>query len=194
MSAVVGIKVITPYQKNVMRSVRCIVYSCDFLSPNCWSLCFVCSPTHFCVEYKIQMKCTSVCIHLSSIIVFSFSQWFCVPLYILTLLILCLWFHASLIYINNCPTRCNTKHCIYYSVSSLYMFRVSTTPTIRSAQNCNCNLWYLSPMQQRLAMLEGGSGTKNITSTRGCSYSFVYSWWWVWLTPEKCTVNLQNNK
>ena len=25
---------------------------------------------------------------------------------------------------------------------------------------------------------------KNMTSTGGCSYSFVYSWWWVWLTPE----------
>ena len=29
-------------------------------------------------------------------------------------------------YINNCP-RCNTKQSIYYSASSLYMFRVSTT-------------------------------------------------------------------
>jgi len=45
-----------------------------------------------------------------------------------------------------------------------------------------------------VATLEGGSCTKNITSTGGCSYSFVYSWWWAWLTPETCTVNLQNNK
>jgi len=37
---------------------------------------------------------------------------------------------ASLIYINNCPTRCNTKQSIYYSASSLYMFRVSVTPII----------------------------------------------------------------
>ena len=45
-------------------------------------------------------------------------------------------------------------------------------------------------------LLEGGSCTKNMTSTGtgGCSYSFVYSWWWVWLTPETCRVNLQNNK
>ena len=27
---------------------------------------------------------------------------------------------------------------------------------------------------------------KNMTSTGGCSYSFVYSWWWVLLTPETC--------
>ena len=33
------------------------------------------------------------------------------------------------IYINNCPTRCNTKQSIYYSASSLYIFRVPTTPT-----------------------------------------------------------------
>ena len=41
--------------------------------------------------------------------------------------ILCLWFRASLIYINNYPTRCNTKQSIYYSASSLYMVRMSTT-------------------------------------------------------------------
>ena len=56
--------------------------------------------------------------------------------------ILCLWFRALLIYINNCPTRCNTKLSIYYSASSLYMFRVSTTPIIRSTQNCNYILRY----------------------------------------------------
>ena len=50
-------------------------------------------------------------------------------------------FRASLIYINNCPTRCNTKQSIYYSASSLYMFRVSTTP-IMSTQNCNYSLRY----------------------------------------------------
>ena len=33
----------------------------------------------------------------------------------------------------------------------------------------------------------------SMTSTGGCSYSFVYSWWWMWLTPETCRVNLQNN-
>ena len=50
----------------------------------------------------------------------------------------------SHIYINICPTRCNTKQSIYYSASPLYVFRVSTTPTIRSTQNCNYSLWYWS--------------------------------------------------
>jgi len=54
----------------------------------------------------------------------------------------CSSFRASLIYINSCPARCNTKQSIYYSASSLYMFRVSTTPIIRITQNCNYSLRY----------------------------------------------------
>ena len=56
--------------------------------------------------------------------------------------LLCIWFRASLIYINNCPSRCNTKQSIYYSASSIYMLRVSTTPVIRNTQNCNHSLRY----------------------------------------------------
>ena len=71
------------------------------------------------------------------------------------------------LYTNNCPTRCNTKQSINYSASSLYMFRVSTTPIIRSTQNCNYSLryWsyflysYLPPTWSSLATLEGGSCT-----------------------------------
>jgi len=96
---------------------------------------------------------------------------------------LCLWFRASLICINDCPTRCDTKHSFYYSANSLYMFRVSTTP-IMSTQNCNYSLRYWSYFLCSLASLEGGSRTKNMTSTGGCSYSFVYSWW-VWLMLKK---------
>ena len=47
-------------------------------------------------------------------------------------------------YIDNYPTRCNTKQSIYYSASSLYMFRVSNTPIIRNTQNCNYSLRYWS--------------------------------------------------
>ena len=32
--------------------------------------------------------------------------------------LLCLWFRASLIYINNCPTRCNTKQSIILEIHS----------------------------------------------------------------------------
>jgi len=37
-------------------------------------------------------------------------------------------------------------------------------------------------------------GGRSLHSTGGCSYSFVYSWWWVWLTPKTCRQNFQNNK
>jgi len=53
---------------------------------------------------------------------------------------------------------------------------------------------FVQRVQASLATLEGGSCTKNMTSIRGCSYSFVYSWWWMWLTPEICRMSLQNNK
>jgi len=46
--------------------------------------------------------------------------------------------------INNCPTRFNTKQSIYYSASSLYMYRVSTTPIITRTQNCNYSFRYWS--------------------------------------------------
>jgi hypothetical protein len=49
-------------------------------------------------------------------------------------------------------------------------------------------------LQVSLATLEGGSCTKYMTNNGGCSHSFVYSWWWVWLTPETCRVNVQHNK
>jgi len=38
----------------------------------------------------------------------------------------------GLLAFNHCPTRCNTKQSIYYSASSVYMFRVLTTLIIRS--------------------------------------------------------------
>jgi len=77
--------------------------------------------------------------------------------------ILCLWFRASLMCINNCPTRCNTKQSIYYSASSLHMFQVSTTPIIRSTQNCN---YCLRCGQATLATLEEGNCTKKYDQYR----------------------------
>ena len=90
-----------------------------------------------------------------------FSQWNAIWKF----LFLFLWFHALLIYINNCPTRCNTKQSIYASANSLYMFQVSTTPITKSTQNCKYSLryWsyflcsYLPPTWPSLSTLEGGS-------------------------------------
>jgi len=35
-------------------------------------------------------------------------------------------------------------------------------------------------------MLEEGRCSDTMTCTRGCSYSFMYSWWWVRWTPATC--------
>jgi len=76
----------------------------------------------------------------------------------------------SIWYRHTCrwPSGAQVEQSIYYSVSSLYMFRVSATPIIRSTQICNCSLryWsyflcsYLPPTWPSLATLEGGSCTE----------------------------------
>jgi len=43
--------------------------------------------------------------------------------------------------INKNPTRCNSMQIFIYS-KSLYMFRVSTAPIIRSTKNCNRSFRY----------------------------------------------------
>ena len=46
---------------------------------------------------------------------------------------LCSWFRVSQVYINKCPTRCNsTQSVFYFTARSLYVFRVPSTPIIRS--------------------------------------------------------------
>jgi len=67
-----------------------------------------------------------------------------------------------------------------------------TVTTASGTDHIVCAATSLQRGQASLATLEGGMAS--MTSSGGCSYSFVYSWWWVWLTPETCRVNLQNNK
>jgi len=45
-------------------------------------------------------------------------------------IILCSWFRASFIYINNCLTRCNTKQSIYYSASYCKCFGRQPHPSL----------------------------------------------------------------
>ena len=105
----------------------------------CYHLCFiVLRLEHFvreCIECKKahgmnNTKCSDHCLIM---IRNTMNSWILHELRIKRP-ILCLWFRASLTFINNCPTRRNTKQSIYSSASSLYMFRVSTTPIIRSTQ------------------------------------------------------------
>jgi len=61
----------------------------------------------------------------------------------------------------------------HYTVSFiwklLYMFRVATSPIIKSA----------------LAAI-AASSSNGVTDTRCCSYSCMRSWWWVEVPPETC--------
>ena len=89
----------------------------------------------------------------------------------------------------------------YFTAGSLYIFRVLSTPIIRSTLNCIYSLRYrfyyrcsYLLLTWPLATSEEGSCNDNITCTGGCRYSLMYSWWWVWRSPEICRVTLQWNK
>jgi len=83
------------------------------------------------------------------------------------------------------------------STNSLYMFRVSSTPIIRSTQNCNYSLRYcaatsLQRGQASLAVLEGGSCTKNMTSTSTNSlYMFRVSSTPIIRSTQNCNYSLR---
>ena len=54
--------------------------------------------------------------------------------------------------------------------------------TVTAASGTGHSIW-------ATAFLQRCSNT--MTCTKGCSYSFMYSWWWVRWTPETCRVILQ---
>jgi len=64
-----------------------------------------------------------------------------------------------------------------------------------TAASRTCRITYLSnnlpPAWPNLATLEERCCSDAVTCTRGCSYSFMYSWWWVRWTPEICKDILQ---
>jgi len=55
----------------------------------------------------------------------------------------------------------------------------------------DCLTSNLPPTWPGMATLEEGCCSDTMTCTRGCSYSFMYSWWWVLWTPETCRAILQ---
>jgi len=69
--------------------------------------------------------------------------------------------------------RCNTKQTIYYSASSLYMFRVSTAPIVRSTQNCNYSLRYWSYfLRETTSHQRGQLCHKTVTTASGTGHIF----------------------
>jgi len=72
-------------------------------------------------------------------------------------------------YINNSSTRCNTKQSVYYSAGSLYMFRVSTAPISMHHASTSLQRGQAWPRWREV------DAQHSMASTKGCSYSFVYS-------------------
>ena len=65
--------------------------------------------------------------------------------------------------------------------------------TVTAASGADHSIWSTTFLQRgQLATLEEGCCyVVTMTCTRGCSYSFMYSWWWVCWTPETRRVILQ---
>ena len=108
--------------------------------------------------------------------------------------ILCLWFRTSLIYINNCPTRCNTKQSIYYSASSLYMWIKNPTDATVCRYLFTAKLLYMFRVSQHPSSgvsktVPAASGTGHTTCTanpllRGLVWTSLYESTRVQLLPS----------
>jgi hypothetical protein len=101
-----------------------------------------------------------------------------------TLSILCLWFRASLIILQVHSTCFEVLTTPIIRITSLQCGQGSTKiwPVTEAVVTVLCNPddgcgWRPKHVEWTcLGTLEGGNCTKNMTSTVGCSYSFVYSW------------------
>jgi len=59
--------------------------------------------------------------------------------------------------------------------------------TVTAASGTCHSIWATTFLQcSQLATLEKGCCSDTMTCTRGCSYSFMFSWWWVRWTPKTC--------
>jgi hypothetical protein len=107
---------------------------------------------------------------------------------------------ANLYY--NKPTRCSclqsiSFHCrVTLHVSGAFhahhqeYIKLYLQPPVQAI----LSLQLPSSNMANLATLEEGSCNNNMTCTRGCRYSLMFSWWWVWKAPETSRVTLQWNK
>ena len=67
----------------------------------------------------------------------------------------------------------------------------SVHKTVIAASGTGHSIWATTFLRRGNATSEEGCCSDTMTCTRGCSYSFMYSWWWVRWTPETCRVILQ---
>ena len=100
------------------------------------------------------------------------------------------WFRASWLYINKIQQDATV--CRYlFTAKSLYVFRASIAPIIRSTKNCHCSNGARTFLQHGLIKPRWRKVVpplRIMTCTRGCSYSFLYVRWWAQWTPETCRV------
>jgi len=62
--------------------------------------------------------------------------------------------------------------------------------TVVAASDTDHTIWR-SPISPYLVTFEAACSPGSMICTRGCNYSFMYSWWWGRWTPETCRVILQ---
>ena len=65
--------------------------------------------------------------------------------------------------------------------------------TVAAASGTDHTMWGASFLKRDqissyLVTFEEACSPDSMICTRGCSYSFIYSWWWVRWTPETCRV------
>jgi len=71
---------------------------------------------------------------------------------------------------------------IFITAKLLYMFRTPSRPS-SGAQRASSNVTKLNSVT-----FEETCSPGSMTCTRGCNYSFTYSWWWARWRSETCRV------
>ena len=92
-----------------------------------------------------------------------------------------------------------TIYSLLYFRKLLHMFSVMPPPIIRSTCNCSYSIWHWSdgtcylPLSWRSQIDSStiAAGSSTSSSARCCNYSYMYSWWWVEVSPETCRAVLQ---
>ena len=154
-----------------------------FISVTVWNLVIIC--THCCSRWCLCVSCNS---HIESKYIpwatlkdwsFCWTQTvfsvrvkvkFCMQFRWSYTFFLYSWFRASWLYINNIQRDATVCRCLF-TAKLLYMLRVSIALIVRSTSNSNCSFWYRPRWRQVVAQ------TSDMTCTRSCSYSLMYSWW-----------------
>ena len=107
-------------------------------------------------------------------------------------------YYDSIIFILIRSNKMQKYTYIYLLQNHSTCFRCPSHPSSGVNQNVTApsgtghSIWATTFLQRgHLATLEESCCSDTMTYTRGCSYSFKCSWWWVRWTPETCRMILQ---